>query len=342
MNENQNQRGEMIALAQAVAMSADTETQRITIQVLRAGAFVDMHGSDVLVENDDLLIYIANSNAALERAQIPVELGHPYDAGAPAAAWYTNFFEQVVNGVEWVCAEIELSALGAQALADKLYKYFSANLDLAAKVVTGGGFVNRPAVTGQQTIGSLSAYLSPRRAVTQSVTKGGDTNMTEEQMQAQLAAAVEAARSEERAALVKQQAEFDAALAAAREDERARVLAEQKRANEIRELANTLTAGPRALWHKPAELEAWLGKLTDDDRALVGDLLKEIQTKGLVDLGERGTQQGGAALAQLPKYAAAALAQWIEAKNEINDFFAVNHELGKADQYDLSAYVPAK
>ncbi len=241
-----------------------------------------------------------------------------------------------MNGVKWACAEIELTTLGTQALADKLYKYFSGNLDLVAKQIIGGGFVNRPAVSGQQPIGSLSAYLTPRATelAAETKTEGGDTFMTPEEMEAKLAAV----RDEERAKLVAQQAEWEAQLAAARADERARVLAEQKRANEIRELANTLTAGPRALWHKPADLEILLGKLTDEDRAIVGALLQEIQAKGLVDLGEHGTQANGATLVQLPAFAQRALGAWLEKQGTVAEWFALNPELGTADQYDLKGF----
>lgn len=413
-------RGEIVLFAQAGEIGP---AQTLTIQLLRAGEFTDMHGAEVAVTTDDLAAYVRNSNAYLNREQLPVEIGHPTDPGAPAAAWYRKFFTRVIEGVEWVCAEIELTAVGAEALAKNLYKYFSANLALDARAVVGGGFVNRPAVSGQQTIGSLS-YLTPKgenmielemsneeqiarvaealrekyedplvegdtmtmpvwvletyadhviverdgdkfqidftwegdsvvlgepvpvaveyvpadnaapAAATNDTAPGGGDNMTN----AEMAAAIEAARAQERAALAKQRADFDAQLAAARADERARVLAEQKRANEIRELANTLTAGPRALWHKPAELEALLGKLTDEDRAIVGALLQEIQAKGLVDLGEHGTQANGATLVQLPAFAQRALGAWLEKQGTVAEWFALNPELGNADQYDLKGF----
>ncbi len=161
------QRGEIIALAGS-APSGDGHTR--TIQVLRTGEFTDMHGTEVPILSADLDAYVAHSNARLASDELPIELGHPDDPGAPAAAWYRRFFKQVIGGVEWVCAEIELSALGAQSLADQLYKYFSANLDLTEKVICGGGFVNRPAVRGQQAIGSLAQYLQPKSEGSEPVT----------------------------------------------------------------------------------------------------------------------------------------------------------------------------
>lgn len=155
------QRGELIALAQTDTDGVKTN-HSLTIQVLRAGDFVDMHGKPLQVTDVDLETYASRSNTLLASEQVPIEIGHPEDPGAPAAAWYKRFFTKVVDGVKWLCADVELSALGAASLADRLYKYFSAKLDLDSAVVIGGGFVNRPAVSGQQVVGSLAAYLHPK------------------------------------------------------------------------------------------------------------------------------------------------------------------------------------
>lgn len=158
------QRGELISLAKALADETLANGSALTIQVLRAGDFEDMHGKEFALTSADLDAYIANSNALLEREEIPVEIGHPNESGAPASAWYRKFFKKVVDGVEWICAEIELTALGADSLSQKLYKYFSAVIDLDTREIFGGGFVNRPAVSGQQPVGSLSATIRPKGA----------------------------------------------------------------------------------------------------------------------------------------------------------------------------------
>ncbi len=149
------QRSEPIALAQ----DTTPETKTMTIQVLRAGAFVDMHGTEFSITDEDLETYVLNSTAFLAQGEIPIELGHPDDSGAPASAWYRQFLTKDVDGVKWLCAEIELTALGADALAQNLYKYFSANVWLEDKIICGGGFVNRPAVDGQQPLGTLAATI---------------------------------------------------------------------------------------------------------------------------------------------------------------------------------------
>lgn len=437
-SQSRTTRGELIALA-----AGEPSGNTLTIQVLRAGEFTDMSGKDVTVDETDLDTYVANSNAALAQQQVPVEIGHPDESGAPAAAWYRKFFKKVVSGVTWVCAEIELTALGAKSLSEQLYKYFSANLYLDSKTIAGGGFVNRPAVTGQQPVGSLSAYLRPkptprtnppsrlqslflqikrtlgmvelemsqedlRMKINKALdakygdammggysnyyviatfpdrvicakedkyfeisytlendevslgdpaeveiswtpkpssdasmgtrtkpNRGGESTMTEAEIQAK----IEAARAEERTVALAAQRDVEAKLAKARQEERERVLAEQKRVNEIHALAAELTTGPKAFWHKPAELEELLAKLTDDDRALVAPLLRDIRKKGLVDLAEHGHQGQGAGGKELPKEIKPLLKSWLAAKdNTVAGFFAVNPELGQAEEYDLSAY----
>lgn len=370
-----------------------------------------MHGLDVTVSDADLEGYAANSNAALGSKNIPAEIGHPQDPGAPAAAWYKSFSVKAVNGVKWVCAQIELSALGARSLADQLYKYFSASLDLEAKQIIGGGFVNRPAVSGQLPVGSLSEYLRPRGEVRQMAldqtmlddmatgieklikkmgtgmaadpndqsaldairsgltqlyatlkgqgaatnadttgtagggasggSPGGGTKpgmaqgvMTEAELTARLAQV----RDEERTRMLAQQKEHERQLAEARDDERKRVLAEQSRKSEIVSLAAELTTGPKAFWHKPAELEELLGKLTDDDRKLIAPLLKELRTKGFVDLAEHGHSGNGAGGKELPKYAKPLLVAWLAKKETIETFFSMNPELGKAEEYNLAEF----
>lgn len=153
------QRGELIAIPQIAALAKGEQIGDVlTIQVLRAGDFTDMYGKDFELSSADLDAYVANSNVLLAQEQVPIEIGHPVET-APAAAWYRKFFKKVIDGVEWICAEVELTALGAESLAQKLYKYFSSVINIETQVILGGGFVNRPAVSGQQPLGSLAANI---------------------------------------------------------------------------------------------------------------------------------------------------------------------------------------
>lgn len=461
------QRGEIVALTVGDAPANPKAGKTITIQILRAGEFVDMSGKSFDLTTADLDAYIANSSALVASEQVPVELGHPDDPGAPAAAWYRKFFKKIVDGVEWVCAEIELTALGAQSLTDQLYKYFSANLWLDDKVICGGGFVNRPAVGGQQPIGSLAQFLKPKSgneggtpmlenksllkkavdlirnfgeqiaklemshedraqrirkaivakygdpvmdgwggpylvstyddrvivgkddkcfavpysfndkdecalgdavevemtwtpkpaaseaALSQSIpaatvpitnpspasqaqehNQGGEPSMTNADLEAKLAAEREAERQRVLTAV----GDVNAKLAAAREDERKKVLAEARRLDEIVKLANHLTSGAKQFPYKSDELAAIFANLTDDDRHAIEPILLKIAEVGLVDTGERGALSSGQTAKELPAYAKPHLSAWLTKKGSVAEFFAVNPELGKPEQYDLSEF----
>jgi hypothetical protein len=159
---------------------------------------------------------------------------------------------------------------------------------------------------------------------------------------AELDAKLTQVRDEERTRMLAQQQEHERQLAAARQDERTRVLAEQARKGEIVSLAAELTGGSKAFYQKPAELEELLTKLTDDDRKLVAPLLRDIHAKGLVDLGEAGHSGNGTnGKGELPKEIKPLLRAWLAHKdNTVESFFAVNVELGKAEDYNLADYQP--
>lgn len=427
------QRGELIALA-----NADQTDNTMVIQVLRAGEFTDMNGKAFTVDSAVLAEFVSNSNALLTQQQIPTQIGHPDDPGAPASGWYKRFFTKVVEGVEWVCAQVELTKVGAEALAADLYKYFSAELYTTTKEIVGGGFVNYPAVGGQQVVGTLalSAYLHPKEqqrmdlktriaglfrqaqtllqlemsqeetqgrlwdalrskyadpldeygsgmpwlkatyddhvivekggecfSITYSVdgdgnvtlgepvaveivyqpkaeaaaqmsrplSQGGENTMTEQE---KIQAAVDAERTRFEGQLRDQDAKIEAAVQA----ERTRLLAETKRKDEVHALSTKLTTGKFAFPQKPDELEAVLLQLSDTDRALVTPILEKIQLSGLVDLGEHGHSRDVSGLKQLDAPVKALLSQWVAGKQTVAEFFKVNPELGKADEYDLAAF----
>ncbi len=364
-------RGEIVRLAQG-----DNPSELKTIQVIRAGDFVDMHDLELTLTTADLDQYITNSNALAAREGIPIELGHPTDPAAPAAAWYKRFYKQVVDGVEWICAEVELSKLGVQSLADRLYKYFSATLDIEEKTITGGGFVNRPAVSGQQAIGYLTLASSRRQLMEMdegmigrmkkmlqsmmkllsgeeeaptadkgeeemSKTRGGGTMDKSEMQNTEMEAQLAKVREEERQKALAERKEFDVQLAQARKEERERVLVEQKRTNEIAELSVKLTSGTRQFPYTPDQLVEVLGKLTDNDRVLIAPVFERLVEVGLVNMTEAGHARDGKGLKELSAEARGALTRFLAQGGKVDAFFKANSELGKEGEYDLSEFVPA-
>ena len=140
------QMGELIPLAD-FAEAGDT----IAVQVARPGQFVEKHGQSVVITEDDLDVYVANFESGLAGQELPIFQGHPAAAirpEEPAAAWYKRLYVKLVGGLKTLWADIELSDLGRDLIAQKLYKYFSPSIDLENKIITGGGFVNLPAIKG--------------------------------------------------------------------------------------------------------------------------------------------------------------------------------------------------
>jgi len=299
-----------------------------TIQVIRAGDFQDMHGTIVSISPDDLDILVVNSNAVLKEREIPIELGHPNDPGAPAVAWYRRFFKRIIDGVEWVCAEVELTSKGLQALRDRLYKYFSAELNLDTMTIVGGGFVNRPAVGGQRVIGSLAE----KTGLSENNSEKGETVMNDDELEAKLAAA----REEARLAAERQMQEFQTQLARAREEERAKVMAELQRQNEIAQFAKTVTNGKRALPLSEAEMVKFLTGLPDDVRIAVQDVLRKIVEKGLVDLSEIGSSLNVPTKKQLDPAVRFALTRYLNGGGTLASFCKANDL--NPDDFDLSEF----
>jgi cation transport regulator len=305
---------------------ADPEQSLVkTIQVIRSGEFEDMHGTLVSISPDDLDILASNSNAALREREIPVELGHPSDPGAPAVAWYRRFFKRIIDGVEWVCAEIELTSQGLQVLKDRLYKYFSAELNLDTMTIVGGGFVNRPAVGGQRVIGSLAKGTQEK-----GTQEKGETFMDD--LEKQLAAA----REEARLAVESQMRELQAQLARAREEERAKVMAEFQRQNEIAQFARAVTNGKRALPFSEAEMVKFLTGLPDDVGIAVQDVLRKIVEKGLVDLSEIGSSLNVPTKKQLDHAVRLALTRYLNGGGTLASFCRANDL--NPDDFDLSEF----
>ena len=151
---------------------------------------------------------------------------------------------------------------------------------------------------------------------------------------------IEAARQEERqkAELAAQKHQEDIRLA--REEERALVLAESKRKEDVRQLAARLTSGKFAFAQKPADLENVLLQLSDADRALITPVLEAIHTSGLVNLGEEGHSADVTTKKELAAPYRAVLSEWLGKKQSVQRFFEINPELGKAEEYDLSAFEP--
>jgi len=111
------------------------------VEVLRPGTFVDRNGKTVQIGDEDLDTFVANFEAGAAGQDVPVDVLHER---AEAAGWVRRLFRE--SGT--LMAEIDWNELGKQLVGDKVYKYLSATIDEAKKLIKSISLVNFPAVKG--------------------------------------------------------------------------------------------------------------------------------------------------------------------------------------------------
>ena len=111
------------------------------IEVLRVGEFVDQNGRRVVVREEDLDAYVRAFEENAAGQEIPVDVDHER---AAAAGWIRGL-RRAGNVLE---ALPEWNELGRGLVGDRVYRYVSATIDLAGKVIRSISLVNFPAVKG--------------------------------------------------------------------------------------------------------------------------------------------------------------------------------------------------
>ena len=357
------QMGELVSLADFAEVG-----DVIPVQIARPGTFVEKHGREVEITEVDLDAYVANFESGAAGQQVPIFQGHPSAATRPelpATAWYKRLYTKVVGGVKTLWADIELSDLGRDLIAKKLYKYFSPSIDLENLVIRGGGFVNLPAIKGMAAMElSESVFLREVQTMTfadkvkrafeelfnwkpellaefnvasqEIIETGGDDEMTDEERKA-LEAKIRADIEAEFAQKAQTVADLTESITT---EVRAQVEAEfvekAKREADLFEFVQGLAAG--GLSTPPDEVTATLMLLSEDQLAAI----KPILTAKMVDFSEHGHGGGGAQVKQLTEAMKIALRQALRGKEKVREaaesFFAAN-EWDMAE-FDLSEFLP--
>lgn len=354
------QMGELVSLAD-FAEAGDV----IPVQIARAGKFTEKHGREVEITDADLDTYVANFEAGTAGQELPIFQGHPSPSvrgESPATAWYKRLYTKVVGGVKTLWADIELSDLGRDLIAKKLYKYFSPSIDLETLVITGGGFVNLPAIKGMAAMElSESVFLQEVQTMTfaekvkqalrelvrrepellaefsQEITEtGGEDEMTDEErkaLEAQIRADVEAEFAQQQ----KQLADLTEGIRAeVRQQVEAELAEKAALTADLAEFAREVCEN--GLSTPPDAVTAFLADLSEELR----ETAKVMLTAKVVDFSERGHGGGGARVKQLPDAMKIALSQFVEGKAEVKAaverFFAAN-DLDVAE-FDLSEFLP--
>ena len=327
------QMGELIPLAE-LAQVGDV----ISVQIMRPGIFTEMHGRRVTVTEEDMEDYAGNFKAGKAGQELPIFVGHPSAttrAQEPAAAWYKRIYTRIVEDTKKLWADIELTELGKRILEGKLYKYLSPSVDLEARLIKGGGFVNLPAIKGQPAI-ELSQFL--RKA--QDLSDERSEEMTEKEL-AQLR---EQIRAEVEAELAERETELTEFAEKIRKEEREKAWAEfqeeQKVKVECADFAAKVCGGEAGLSAPPEEVAGFLAGLDPEQRAAAQKLL---ETK-VVDFSERGhTGVRTDKRKPLPEAMAAALKVFLKGRKDIKDAVALFCEANELalEEYDFSAFIPA-
>jgi len=326
------------------------------VEVLRTGTFRDRHGKVVTVTEEDIEAYVAAFTEGAAGQEVPVDVQHER---AEAAGWV----QELRRAGDRLLATVDWNELGRKLVGERVYRYVSATIDLAARTVTAISLVNFPAVKGLRPVelaegvyglevqpGLLERMTEALRGVfveleaeedvpSVDASEEGESEegMMEGLTEQQLAELREEIRQEELARM-----EQDRLTRAELEEEvRAEVQAELEerlaRRAELVAFANEvcgdegvgLSADPNQLVELMAGMEP---QQTEQ--------LQEILRAGVVDLSERGSSRGGReGRAELDPALKTILKTWLSTDGSVEEWFELNADVvGAMDQYDLSEF----
>lgn len=120
-------------------------TEARPVEVLRVGTFLDSRGRKVTISPADLQAYQANFEAGKAGQDVPIDIDHHKQE---AAGWLQRLW---VEG-QSLWALPDWNELGKRLVGEKVYRYLSATIDVASKVLKAVSLVNFPAIKGMQPV----------------------------------------------------------------------------------------------------------------------------------------------------------------------------------------------
>jgi len=373
------QMGELIPLEGSLLdfSGGDIAASTVPVQIMRPGTFIEMHGKEVVIAEDDLETYVANFESGAAGQELPVFQGHPSAgsrAAEPALGWFKRLYTQAIDGLKTLWADIQLTELGQQMLKGGMFKYLSPTIDLETKIIRGGGFVNLPAIKGQpaiefsaflhepeeqderwlaRTVRQLRAFfaahpdedeeLADMASTEHDETDGGEQPMSEERNEAQLEELRTQIRAEVEAEFAERKDEIAELSEKIRKETREQVLAEmaekQKLEAEVGEFAAQLTSGDAGLSAPKDEVAAFLLGLDEEQR----EAAKKLLSQKVVDFSEKGHTGAGAGKPEkLPDAMRSALRMHLQGRTDITEAVASFCEANEieAGDFDLSEFLP--
>ena len=140
--------------------SSDVDGGLVEIQVLKTGNFFDPRYGKFSITRKHFSEMISNFKAGVRGIDIALDYAHQTDG--ISAAWFKEIYEKPVGEGFGLFAKVEPTGSGRKSLAEKEYRYISADFDPNYKdnekgeshgcVLEGAALTNRPVIKGMQAI----------------------------------------------------------------------------------------------------------------------------------------------------------------------------------------------
>jgi phage I-like protein len=222
------------------------------IEMLHSGEWEHPVYGIISISEGDIDKFIQNFNDKVRKVDIAIDQEHMPEKGA--AGWVKKMTKVFEDGKAKLKAVVEWTALGTQLLKDGVFKYFSPEFDFAYEdmetheqfqnVLLGGALTNRPYF---KSLAPVSLSENMFAGFTSNTLKGGEKEMTKEELRAKLVedaafALADNASEEEKTAFEEAKAE----LAKEAEDkEKADAEAKESEENKAKEEAERVQASEK-------------------------------------------------------------------------------------------------
>jgi phage I-like protein len=334
------------------------------VEFLRVGTFIDAHGQEVVISEEVLDALVANFEAAQAGQEVPIDVEHKR---SEAAGWVSRVWrdgDRLLASVDW-------NELGERMVGERVYRYLSATIDKARRVLRSISLVNFPAVKGLRPVelsegvvgielqeGLLERIVEAIRGVfkvaeaaedegkddvevgetesehAESANGDDEVNDEEDEMSEKL-------REQIRQEILTELEAEQQTRAELREQVRAEVEAELREAmdrrQELAEFAAEICGGEAGLSTDPDELVELMAGMDDEALATFQGVLKAK----VVDFSETGSSRDGNAGKQaLSAELAEQVRAWVADGQPLAEWFELNADVvdGEMAEFDLSEF----